>query len=352
MRWKASMDSPRSYISGVFYVAILLLISLYTKKHFVCPSLPINIRYPGHVNFHQAYQVYRENKSNFDTNTQMWQSDSTLLLDEINLCEANSSPELIILVKTTYEKRTLREQIRRSWGSPRCFAGNNMTAQVLFVLGKVRTWCPGLTSRYQELLLEEHTKHRDLLQFGFLDTYRNTTHKHAAALNYITKRCPDSHFVALFDDDFLVNPVGVVRTLRGVSVLHYPIFFGGYTHDSEPVIRNPENKWFIPHDVYPFEVVPRIAAGGSVLMSMPVAKLLAFGLHLIPYIPVDDTAMALVLLNFGISPTDLPEVYPTNELNGFDAEQLKHFISMHGFGKVQSQEHAWKKLVHACGDTN
>ncbi|OON22358.1 N-acetyllactosaminide 3-alpha-galactosyltransferase [Opisthorchis viverrini] len=346
------MDSPRSYVSAMFCVAILLLILLYSRKHFVCPSLPIIIRYPGHVNFHQAYQVYRENKSRFDTNMQMWQSDSTLLLDEVSLCEANSSPELIILVKTTYEKRALREQIRRSWGSPRCFAGNNMTVHVLFVLGKVQRWCPVLTSKCQELLSEEHAKHRDLLQFGFLDTYRNTTHKHAAALNYITKRCPGTHFVALFDDDFLVNPVGVVRTLRGVSVLHYPIFFGGYTHDSEPIIRNPSNKWFIPHDVYPFELVPRIAAGGSVLMSMPVAKLLAFGLHLIPYIPVDDTAMALVLLNFGISPTDLPEVYPTNEINGFDAEKLKHFISMHGFSTVQSQKHAWKKLVHACGDKN
>ncbi|GAA55622.1 UDP-glcNAc:betaGal beta-1,3-N-acetylglucosaminyltransferase 7 [Clonorchis sinensis] len=324
----------------MLFSAGLLLILLCSTRLYYCPQIPLFIRYPGNVDFYKAYESYQQSSYKPDVSLQQWRSNITLITTQVPLCAFAQAPELIILVQTIQTNQNRRNQIRKSWGNADCYIAHNMSAHVLFILGLAPT---ENTSHPHQLISEEQLEHKDLLQFSFIDSHMNSTRKIATTLSYISLLCPAARFVALFNDDVLVNPRGVVQTLRAVTPLQFPIFFGGHVQNSEPIVRDPTQKRFISYHLYPFGISPRSAAGASLLMSMPVAKLLAFGLHLMPYLPVDDIAIALVLLNLSISPTGLPGVHERNKFFNISKSQKKRFISMQGFGDVRLQ--SWPRIT-------
>ncbi|GAA41086.2 UDP-glcNAc:betaGal beta-1 3-N-acetylglucosaminyltransferase 5 [Clonorchis sinensis] len=321
---------------------MILLLYTYHAHRIQIPNF-VNIQYPGDAEFYKAYEAYLLN--NFNTSLQKWQNNLTLLMEDSDFCNKETPPELVVFFKTTYDNHAVRNHIRKTWGNKTYYDNSGMNTRVFFVVGQR---LPNRTA--DDIMLKyEHMKFRDIVQFDFVDTYKNLTYKVGAMLYYIIHRCPEVNFVASFDDDFLVHPTNVVKQLRAVTESNYPIFIGGKAYYFNAVNRDPLFKWFIPRSSYPYSHALPFVSGGTVLMSMPVAKLLSFGMTLIPFFGIDDVLFGMVLTNFGISPTSLVNVHTQPPMVlGANITQLCNLISSHGFKSLERQQLGWTSLRESC----
>lgn len=72
---------------------------------------------------------------------------------------------IVAIIHSKPENSRLRNIIRQTWGQ---------NLKRIFVLGKQKDW--------NKTLKKEHEKHQDLLQFNFIDDYKNMTIKHLSGL--------------------------------------------------------------------------------------------------------------------------------------------------------------------------
>ncbi|CAH8561834.1 unnamed protein product [Dicrocoelium dendriticum] len=228
------------------------------------------------LDFHDAYQRYSNNPADPLLPKPLNPAGFRVLLRNSNSFETR---DVVIFIKTISENYSLRKQIRETWGNAKCYAKHGFTAQIVFVVG-VSAPDVAQQSEKQQRLNSEHLLYHDIIQFDFVDAYRNNTYKLMSILKYATEACSKSRFVLIFDEDFLVSPKNVVQTLAKVTQTHYPYYIGGHIMEGAGPIRNWADKWFMTTIQYPYVDLPRYPTGGSVFMSMDVAKLLAFGLRL------------------------------------------------------------------------
>jgi hypothetical protein len=80
------------------------------------------------------------------------------------------------VVKSFVGHFSQRAAIRMTWG--RCHSTN---VKVVFVLG--------YSKLYEEIVREEYINNEDVIQFSFLDTYRNNTHKTIMAYDWVVSNC-------------------------------------------------------------------------------------------------------------------------------------------------------------------
>ena len=120
--------------------------------------------------------------------------DFPVLISPPEICQPNNSVDVLILIAAGIEQRYERDTVRQTWLT---LAGENI--DYVFVVGTS-------TSRsYQQKLIQESSRHKDILQNDFVDSYRNLTIKTLAGLKFAVKNCPQIEFVFKMDTDTLVN---------------------------------------------------------------------------------------------------------------------------------------------------
>lgn len=296
------------------------------------------------LDFHDAYHRYINNPTDPLLPKPLNPAGFKMLLRNSESCETKS---VLIFIKTVIENYSLRKQIRQTWGNSECYTKHGFTVQITFVVG-ITT--PNVSQRIekQQLLQSEHMIYHDILQFDFVDAYRNNTYKLMSMLNYATEECSKARFVLIFDEDFVVSPKNVAQTLSKVSPIHYPYFIGGHIMEGTGPIRNWADKWFLTTNQYPYVDFPRYPTGGSVFMSMEVAKLLAFGLLYVPPLFIDDLLLGIVLYQFGIAPVRIPGVCFKCNLERARENDLRALVSVHGFATAEKQAEGWDRLTQPC----
>ncbi|CAL8079341.1 unnamed protein product [Calicophoron daubneyi] len=167
------------------------------------------------------------------------------LIVDPTLCSdtKKTTPDLLIFVKTTHERFEQREVIRRTWGRAECYKVNRIVSRVFFVLGTLAANSYTQVELQQEVL-KEQTNYHDILQFDFIDSYRNNTYKLMASLIFAAEQCPHTRFIAIIDDDFLVHPLNLAQHLMNITKSQYPIYSAGHVYRASGPKRLPFTHLF------------------------------------------------------------------------------------------------------------
>ncbi|CAH8450763.1 unnamed protein product [Heterobilharzia americana] len=138
----------------------------------------------------------------------------------------NISPELVIFVKSSLSNFQSRDNIRKSWGNPNCFRYYGIHSRTLFILGRSNSihW---KYSNVEKLVIEEHLKYDDIVQYDFIENYHNVTYKLISTLNFAITQCITTRYLLLIDDDFMMNPSNLYSTLSQITETNYPTYIAG-----------------------------------------------------------------------------------------------------------------------------
>ncbi|KAA0189167.1 Hexosyltransferase, partial [Fasciolopsis buskii] len=340
-------QSSKKFRRAVWCSVALILVVLYYAYEFTASD--DLAKYPLDVNLTQMYEQYSMIPNWVPSIYGIDPASFPRLRAPTHLCSAvrqsvagsETILDVLLVIKTRVNSFDQRRSIRNTWGNSSCAPNGRARIRTIFVLGRAASMTtPSLESKLQ--MEQEH--YNDLLQFDFVDTYRNNTYKVMTALDYVSRKCNNTNFVILVDDDFLVNPNTLIQAISKVNAVEYSTYVSGqilFTHQPE---RTPWSKWFVHYWEYPYRVFPPYPSGGTVIMSMPVVRLVAFGMRFVQFFWIDDVYLGIVLNKFGIIPQTLPGVYLKPVVTG---SELFGMISSHGFGNPAKMEQGWKRLLRA-----
>ncbi|GAA51606.1 beta-1 3-galactosyltransferase 2, partial [Clonorchis sinensis] len=340
-----SQPTSKRWLLYVILPYIFLISNNIIPKHI--QSTPPHLPFVRHIDFYQAFEQYKNNHFVYTVPRRKWRNELKVVVEDAELCKP--TPELLLVVMVNESERTLRDNIRMSWGNASRFSECGLPARLVFVFG-VGHIHPHSTSRDQ--VTDELTEHHDLIQFDYLESNwaNRSTKKVAAILNHLTKHCSASRFVAIIDEDFMVNPRNLVQQLHAVTAIQYPIHISGYTLNNIPVDLAVKKDRSPHHEVLVHTMIPRFVVRGFILMSMPVAKLLAFGMPLMPYISEYDRAIGATLLNFRISPTDMNGIHIHGNTQKLRSDQLIRLVAWYEHPDIGLWHNRWSSLAKPCND--
>ena len=136
--------------------------------------------------------------------------------------------------------------------------------------------------------MEEGSKYDDLLQMGFMDTYRNLTNKGIAALGWVSKFCDQAKFVLKTDDDTFVNLFELLDFLRNLVKQRHPpkrtIF--GETRIGSTVKRT--GKWSVTLTETARDTYPIFCAGAAYMFTGDMIGALYEATRHVPFFHLED----------------------------------------------------------------
>lgn len=186
--------------------------------------------------------------------------------------------ELVIMVKSYVGNFLQRAAIRSTWGK-----SANSRVKVCFVTG--------YSKLHEENLRLEYFNSKDIIQFSFLDKYRNNIYKTIMSYKWIVKHCSSSRFVYFSDDDFYVNIQNILQfAYRNIT---NNIMYGHEECSNTP-IRNQRSKLYISVEQYPFDMFPTFLSGGAILTHISVVRRLNIAFPYVKIIDLDDVYVAIV----------------------------------------------------------
>ena len=170
--------------------------------------------------------------------------------------------------------------------------------KLVFILGRQREdYGPSFS------IIKESNIWGDLLVEDFMDTYQNLTVKSIYILKYVKRWCPKVQYISKVDDDIFLNVPQLQNTL-----LKFPpeeeVLMGCLFCNSIP-IRNPWNKWYTPHQMYPENVFPNYLSGTSYVISANLVDRLLDAALTTPLFHLEDIFVTGMLAReIGVRPRD------------------------------------------------
>ncbi|KAL3312543.1 hypothetical protein Ciccas_008864 [Cichlidogyrus casuarinus] len=211
----------------------------------------------------------------------------------VHLCQSSSSFNALILVKSGLDNYEHRSVIRQTWFTE--LARNNMRAA--FILGTT------MNESQAQLVDQEATLHRDIIQYDLIDSYYNNTYKAMAALRWQKQMCSNNRFkyLVMMDDDYYVN----VPKLRHYveSNQNEGDFVAGYLYTSSQPKRIPGLKWFTSLEEYEYSRWPVYPSGGFYILSKYTADRISRAFPYVKYSRYDDALIGIILLKLKIIST-------------------------------------------------
>ena len=180
--------------------------------------------------------------------------------------------DVLVVVCSAVSNFGARTAIRSSWGRETKILPQ---VKIVFLMGTLKR--DKTNERTFEIiqkhLKSENSSHGDILQEGFIDTYKNLTLKSMALLQYVSKSCQDNlegrecpRFVLKADDDMYINLATLWSLTQKITQKY--VLLGALICGSERHPTNPKNKWFIPDNHFTGSAYPPFLSGTSYLMSL------------------------------------------------------------------------------------
>lgn len=218
-----------------------------------------------------------------------------VIQDQPEICK--EPPYLLLAVKSLAPHFDRRQAIRQSWGRAGVMA--NKTVVTVFLLGNATSvdHHPDLS----EMVHYESSRHRDIIQWDFRDSFFNLTVKEVLFLEWIQARCAGAQFIFKGDDDVFVNTYRILNFLKGLPEPKARDLFVGDVITNAGPHRDKKVKYFIPESIY-VGAYPPYAGGGGYLYSGDIAaRLLNVSQHVALY-PIDDVYTGMCLRKLGLAP--------------------------------------------------
>lgn len=243
----------------------------------------------------------------------------------LNMCDMHKGPEfLLVLVKSYAANIAQRLAIRQTWGNI-----SHTHIKVIYLLGYY--------SVVQKMIDLESYTYKDVLQGHFFDIYDNNMNKTAMAYQYAVDHCINTQFLFFVDDDFFANIFKIHEYLKTIPTSLKTKLFSGFIIKNEQPFRNKSSKWYLSREEYPYNYFPTYHAGGAILISMTIAKLLKTAFPYVKYIHIDDVYLGIVAMKLDI---------PLQKEKRFDLSytpplRLKNVFASHGYRDHRQLLKAW-----------
>ncbi|KAL6102217.1 b3gnt2 [Pungitius sinensis] len=244
-----------------------------------------------------------------------------IMVDQPEVCK--EPPFLLLAVKSLEPHFDRRQAIRESWGRAGVIA--NRTVVTVFLLGNTTAGDhhPDLSG----ILRYERDRHKDIIQWGYRDSFFNLTVKEVLFLEWIQNRCAGARFIFKGDDDVFVNTLRILDFLGGLSEPRARDLFVGDVITNAGPHRDKKLKYFVPESMY-VGVYPPYAGGGGYLYSGDLAARLHNVSRQVALYPIDDVYTGMCLKKLGLAP-----------------EKHKGFRTFNIEEKYRSNPCAYKKLM-------
>ncbi|XP_072051681.1 beta-1,3-galactosyltransferase 1-like [Amphiura filiformis] len=200
--------------------------------------------------------------------------------------------QLLILVASSPTNFQRRELIRRTWGMGQ-YPEIHQKVGTIFLLGN-----PGDPDVLMSIK-DESDNHGDILMEDFQDTYLNLTIKTVMGLKWTSRYCPKAKFVMKTDDDMMINTPHLLDELRTAPWRNY---IGGKVALNYPVLRNPDEKFYVPYDIYTPDEYPPYVVGIGYIISMDLVHKLYLAALKTPLFPWEDAYIGMLLETLKIRP--------------------------------------------------
>ncbi|CAF1660784.1 unnamed protein product [Adineta ricciae] len=187
-----------------------------------------------------------------------------VILNKINVCEnlPNTTHPLLIAIKSAPDHRLQRNVLRLTWLKEL----TQHHIPYIFILGATTD-----ENLLRDIALED-LEYQDLVMGKPIDNYHNLTLKVIFLFAWTKTYCP-SRWLLYTDDDTIVNVQSMFQFLDSVrneskSAIYCHLMQGN------PVLRDPNSKWFVPESLWKSNVYPNHCSGGGYLLSPNVLHLL------------------------------------------------------------------------------
>ena len=223
---------------------------------------------------------------------------------------------LMVVVCSAVSNFGARTAIRKSWGSE---ARSLPGVKVVFLVGKINSvqMIKGKLRSPKDLqqqVQEENLEHGDILQKGFIDTYRNLTLKSLALLRLVADLCKGPkdekgggcpQHVLKTDDDMYINLSALLMVAQSQGTVK-KVLLGALICGSKPT-QDRTSKWFVPNNRFVFKTYPPYLSGTAYLMSRSTVKSLHAAAKHQATFPLEDVFVTGILAaRAGIRPRDHP----------------------------------------------
>lgn len=226
------------------------------------------------------------------------------------LIEPSCNATYLIWIVTSYAgDPSARSALRRAYTNEEL---QTLEIERVFLLGTLNDAARDRTHVSQEALLDESRRFGDILQGGFLDTYRNLTRKHLMGLRWATSNCKDVKYIMKMDDDIVVNIYGMLEKLHSGEIKKDSL--AGYSMRNMVPVREPANKWYASRVEYAGSIYPDFVSGWLYVASPEVAnQLINYAESSRKYFWIDDVFVTGILRkDLNIKIQDIGEMYTTD----------------------------------------
>uniref|UniRef100_A0A8C5P8R8 Hexosyltransferase n=1 Tax=Leptobrachium leishanense TaxID=445787 RepID=A0A8C5P8R8_9ANUR len=213
------------------------------------------------------------------------------LIEETTKCAGNP-PYLLLMIPSRPQDALIRDTLRRTWANESLVEG--ISTMRLFLLGS------SPNQSIQAEVKEESDTFHDIIQQGFLDSYRNLTLKTLMGMEWISRLCPNVSYVMKIDSDMFFNPwLLVQRILQPEKPVKVGFFTGLVVKGAEP-FRTKSSKWYVPKSVYSKSHYPPYCSGTGYIFSGELAGKIIMHKPNVPLFPYEDVFMGMCLEMLGI----------------------------------------------------
>ena len=251
----------------------------------------------------------------------------------------SNTTQVVIFVPSTPNHHTLRHNIRQTWAAP----GPYIRARVLFMLGHPQN------NSTQTAILKEAERHDDIVQFDYVDAYRNLTYKQLLAYRWLVAHCAEVPLTLKCDDDVMINMYLLTKLVN-----HKPDILNGYycqlffQGDSE-VLRSRRFKHDVTLEEYPGKFYPAYCSGFGYIIETRWLSLLLDAANGMPFFWIDDVFITgLLASRIGIRHVQFYDEYGYADVwnpTGKRTAENGLFVWMEGESKKNMTETKYWRII-------
>ncbi|KAK4324666.1 hypothetical protein Pmani_004704 [Petrolisthes manimaculis] len=184
------------------------------------------------------------------------------IINEPDLC--NETVKIINVIPIAPYSISARHRIRKLWGRKEVSLSTGI--RTVFFLGVTPS------TKLQNKIYNESLAHHDIIQFSFVDSYRNLTLKTLSMLSWSLSYCPRAKWILKSDEDVFVNPFAVTEFINWNPKTDFICTL----NENNTVCRvgtECKEKWAVSLEEYPSPTYPTYCDGpGYILSSSMAAK--------------------------------------------------------------------------------
>lgn len=201
------------------------------------------------------------------------------------LCSGNGSVHFLVLVQSAVKNFERRALVRDTWGSV-CrrndsAAGGRALCRMGFVLGT----SPDPVLEYK--LRDEASRHGDLVQSDFVDSYYNLSLSTVTGLRWAQENCKRYGYLVKADDDAFVNLAALREYLAAGSRRRRRAIIGYLMKGFRPN-RNRASKWFTSPQLFAKARLPDFVSGFAYAVTHDAVGPLYAAARQTPMFPFED----------------------------------------------------------------